>query len=281
MLPPPDVQHPSDPARVRLEFLVFENQRAHLVRHNPRVAVSLPPVRREQPRPNPRKHLPVIAERVDVPVRDATMQVRGQVVQVLGLAGVDVAGDVQVVVVGLAGDFGQRHHARVSGYLLPLVEHVHDPVDVALPQPVLGAVLPEALAGVDHEDAVAAKRVLLVDHHDARRDPGAVEKVGREPDDSLDPAALGEIAPDGRFTVSAEEHAVRHDDRALAGTPERRDEVQQVGVISVLGRRLAVVEAAVFVVGRVEAVRPAVRGQTRPSTESGEAPGWQGATRGE
>ena len=48
-------------------------------------------------------------------VRDATKQVGGQVVQVFGLAGVDVATDVEVVVVGLAGDFGQRHHAGISG----------------------------------------------------------------------------------------------------------------------------------------------------------------------
>ena len=156
-------------------------------------------------------------------------------------------------------------------------------MDVALPQPVLGAVLLEALAGVDHEDAAAAHRVLLVDHHDARRDSGAVEEVGGEPDDSLDPAALDEIAPDGRFAVAAEEHAVRHDDRALAGTPERRDEVQQVGVISVLGRRLAVVEAAVFVVGRVEAVRPGLvgeRGVGDGEVEALEAPRPIGELRG-
>ena len=38
--------------------------------------------------------LRVVTDGVDVAVRDATTQVGGQVVQVFGLAGVDVAGDV-------------------------------------------------------------------------------------------------------------------------------------------------------------------------------------------
>ncbi len=37
-----------------------------------------------------------------------------------------------------------------------------------------------------------------------------------------------------------------------------RDEVQQVGVVSVLSRRLAVVETPVFVIGRVEPLEQAV-----------------------
>jgi hypothetical protein len=47
-----------------------------------------------------REDLPVGAQGVDVAVGDAAVEVGVQVVQVLGLAGVDVARDVEVVVVG-------------------------------------------------------------------------------------------------------------------------------------------------------------------------------------
>ena len=134
-------------------------------------------------------------------------------------------------------------------------------MDVAFAQPVLGAVLPEALAGVDHEDAAAADRVLLVDHHDARRDSGAVEEVGGKPDDALDQAVPDETAADVGLLVAAEEDAVRHDDRALAGAVERCHKVQEKGEIAVPGRRLTVFEPAVFIVGRVETVRPGLVGE--------------------
>ena len=48
-------------------------------------------------------------------------------------------------------------------------EDVDDLVDVLLAQAVLGAILHEALAGVDHEDA-PARRVLLVRRRRCRRE---------------------------------------------------------------------------------------------------------------
>jgi hypothetical protein len=61
-------------------------------------------------------------------------------------------------------------------------------VDVLLAQAVLVAVLDEALAGVDHEDALAGGGVFLVQHQDAGGDAGAVEQVGRQADDALEDA---------------------------------------------------------------------------------------------
>ncbi len=98
-------------------------------------------------------------------------------------------------------------------------------MDVLAAQAVLVAVLEEALARVDHEDAGAGVGVLLVDHHDAGRDAGAVEEVGRQADDALDQAALDEVPAYVGFPVAAEQHAVRQDDRALAGALERGNEV--------------------------------------------------------
>ena len=45
---------------------------------------------------------------------------------------------------------------------------------------------------------------------------------------------------DGGLGIAAEEHAVRQDAGAFAGALERAQDVQQVGVVALLGRRRAV-----------------------------------------
>ena len=71
-------------------------------------------------------------------------------------------------------------------------------------------------ARVDHEDAFAFVRVLLVDGDDAGRDARAVEEVGRQADDALDVSAPDDSLADGRLRVAPEEYAVRQEG-ALAG----------------------------------------------------------------
>ena len=75
------------------------------------------------------------------------------VLNVLGLLAVDVARDVEVELVLL--DLSERDHAGVLWKLQPPVEDIHDLVDVHGAEAVLVAVLHEARAGVDHEDAFA------------------------------------------------------------------------------------------------------------------------------
>ena len=67
---------------------------------------------------------------------------------------------------------------------------------------------------------------------------------------------LDDALADGGLGAAAEQHAVGVDDRALAGALEAGQDVQQEGVVAVLGRRDAVLEAAEVVVGRVEAAGP-------------------------
>ena len=137
-------------------------------------------------------------------------------------------------------------------------------MDVLGAQAVLGAVLHEAAAGVDHEDALAGVGVLLVDDDDAGGDAGAVEQVGGQADDALDVALADEGAADVGLGVAAEQHAVRQDARAFAGALERADDVQQVGVVALLGgRRAEGLEALVGVVERIEAGAPALVGERR------------------
>jgi hypothetical protein len=113
-------------------------------------------------------------------------------------------------------------------------------VDVLLAQAVLGAVLDEALGGVDHEDALAGGGVLLVEHDDAGGDAGAVEEVGRQADDALEDAALTRLR---RITASALPRNSTPCGRmqaAFARALQRTQDVQQVGVVALLGRRHAV-----------------------------------------
>ena len=170
------------------------------------------------------------------------------VLHVLGLLAVDVARDVEVELVPL--DLVEAHHARVLRDLQPPGEDIHDLVDVLLAQAVLGAVLHETRAGIHHEDALAGVGILLVHDDDARGDAGPVEKVGGQADDALDVALADQVLADVGLGVAPEEHAVRQDARALAGALERADDVQQIGVIALLGGRHAeVLEALVGVVG--------------------------------
>ena len=128
-------------------------------------------------------------------------------------------------------------------------------------QAVHVAVFHEAFAGVDHEDAAAGGGVLFVKDDDAGRDAGAVEQVGRQADDALDIAPANDVLAYLGLDVAAKEHAVGQDDRTFAGALHRFQDVQQEGVVAILGRRNAVLEAAIQIVGRIEAVAPGLGGK--------------------
>ena len=154
------------------------------------------------------------------------------------------------------GDLAERHHAGVARHVLAWLEGVDDAVHVLLAQAVLVAVLDEALAGVDHEDAPARGGVLLVQHQDAGRNAGAVEQVGGQADDALEDAGAHQLLADHGLGIAAEQHAVRQDAGALAGALHRADDVQQVGVVALLGGRLAPGEALEGIAGRRQAGAP-------------------------
>ena len=163
--------------------------------------------------------LPVVAEGVEVTGRDAAVEVGTDVLDVLGLLGVDVAGEVEVVVVFL--DLGVGDEAGIAGVLLGVGEHIDDLVQVAFAEAVFGAVLHKALGGVDHEDGLAGGGVLLVEDEDAGGDAGAVKEIGGQADDAANDAALDEVFADHALSVAPEKDAVGEDARALAGAFER------------------------------------------------------------
>jgi hypothetical protein len=127
------------------------------------------------------------------------------VLQVLRLGAVDVAREVEVVVVLRVGDFRDGHHAGVArvAFILP-GEGVHDLVEVLLAEAVLRAVLLEALGGINHEDALAGGGVFLVEHDDACRDARAVKEIGGQADDGLEVAGADELLADYGLGIAAE-----------------------------------------------------------------------------
>ena len=206
---------------------------------------------------------PVGLQCVHVGFGDAALQVACDVLFIFRFAAVDVAREVEVVFVLF--DFGEADHACVFRVAVVVtVEHIHDLVDVAIAQAVFWAVLEIAFAGIEHEDAFAGVGVFLVDDDDAGGDAGAVKQVGGQADDAFDVALAQEVAADVGLGVAAKQHAVRQDARALAIALERTHDVQQVGVVALLGGRCTVVlKAFVWVVRRVEAGGPALVGERR------------------
>ena len=148
------------------------------------------------------------------------------VLQVLGLGAVNVARQVEVEVVLRVGDLVQRHQPGVARNVGLFGEDVDDPVNVLLAQAVLGAVLPESLGGVDHEDALAAGGVFLVEHHDAGGDAGAIEEGGGQANDALEITGADELLADRGLSIATEEDAVGQDAGGFARALHRADEVQ-------------------------------------------------------
>jgi len=136
-------------------------------------------------------------------------------------------------------------------------------VQILIAEAVLVAVLDEALAGVNHENTFAGGGVFLVEHNDAGGNAGAVEQVGRQADDAFDLTAADDFAADVGFRVAAKQDTVRENDRPFAGALERSQQVEEEGVVAVLGGRDAEGETAVQVIGRVETVAPRLGGERR------------------
>src|SRR5207253_11028541 len=129
-------------------------------------------------------------KRINVTLRDPSVEVGVDVLHVFRLARVDVAREVQVEVVRCALDLRKRSEPGIALDLRSLSEDIDDLVDVPSAKPVLVAVLDVAPARVDHQDPTTRSGALLVEHDHAGRNAGAVEKVDREPDDRLDQTAF-------------------------------------------------------------------------------------------
>src|ERR1017187_1039913 len=114
---------------------------------------------------------------------------------------------------------------------------VHDAVDILLAEAVFRAVLPEALGGIDHEDAFADGGVLFIEHEDARRNARAIKEIRGQPDDCFEVAGTDELLTNHPLGIAPEEDAMRENAGGLSGPLHGKDDVQEIPVVSLFPGR--------------------------------------------
>ena len=207
--------------------------------------------------PKLRTDIPVTLECINISTGNAAMQMAFDILQVLSLLAVDVAWEVEVELVLL--DFLQADHPRVFRDLSLPGENVHYLVDILGTEAVLGTILHETRTGIDHKNALAVLSFLLVDNNNTCRDAGAVEKVGWQAYDSLNVALAHERTADIGLGIATEQHTVRQDACTFARALERTNNMQQISIISLLGRRNSKgLETLVSIFKWVQASAPAL-----------------------
>ena len=103
-----------DPLLVSIEFGMREDRRFYVLGLYERIAVTGSTVGFKQGVTECGKNRPIGVECVDVGVGDTAVEVCAEVVEVFGFRGIDIARDIEVIVVGGIGDFGYWHHTRVA-----------------------------------------------------------------------------------------------------------------------------------------------------------------------
>jgi hypothetical protein len=147
------------------------------------------------------QNLPVCFKGLDIPVRDAALQVARDILEVFGLLAVEVSREVEIKVIFFY--FLDGNHSRKFGEFKLPVEDVHNLVNVLRAQAVFGAVFHEAAAGVNHEDALPGLGVLLVDNDDAGGNARTVKEIRGQADDAFDVALANECAANIRIGIAA------------------------------------------------------------------------------
>ena len=143
-------------------------------------------------------------------------------------------------------------------------------MDVLLAQAVFVAVFDERFGSVDHENTSAGSGVFLVQYQDTGRNAGAIEQVGRQADDALEDAGAHQLLANDRFRIAAKQNAVGQDAGGLATAAfHAADDVQHIGVITLLGGRRAPGKA-------LEGVVFSVVAQRQPGAPGFVGEGWVG-----
>src|SRR5690606_13104151 len=123
-----------------------------------------------------RTYIPVTMEGINISTWNSSMQVPLNILKVFSLLAVDIAWKVEVELVLLY--FLKTNHSRVLWDLSLPCENIHYLMDILSTKTVLGAVLHETCAGIDHKNALAVLSLFLINNNNACRDAGTVEKVG-------------------------------------------------------------------------------------------------------
>ena len=103
-----------DPLLVSVEFGMGEDGRFYLLGLHERIAVTGSTVAFKQGVAECGKDRPIGVECVDIGVGDAAVEVCVKVVEVFGFTRINIARDIEIIIVRGVGDFRDRHHTRVA-----------------------------------------------------------------------------------------------------------------------------------------------------------------------
>ena len=143
------------------------------------------------------------------------MNVSIDILNILRICGVNIAGDVQVIPV-LLFNFTVWYETCIlwiCSYLL--VKRRNDSIDITFTQTILVAVLNVPTAGINHKDALSVCSAFFINHEHAGGYAGAVKQICRKADDALNPMLLDNSLSDGGFCVPTEEDSMRQNNRSL------------------------------------------------------------------
>ena len=144
------------------------------------------------------------------------MNVRIDILNILRICGVNIAGDVQVIPV-LLFNFIVWYETSILGigcYLL--IECCDDSVNITFTQTVFISVLNVPTAGINHKDALSVCSAFFINHEHAGGYAGAVKQVCRKADNALDPVLLYNCFSNSRFGISTEQNTMRENNRSFA-----------------------------------------------------------------
>ncbi len=192
------------------------------------------------------KGFPKIRQGIQFAQRDAAEQGGVEIPAFGGFGGIDIARDVEVVVVGL--EFGFGDEAAEVGEGEPPEDGIGDFFDVGGAEPVIFSFFDEAFGGIYDEEVAVLP--LLAEEEDDGGDAGAEENVGGQADDGFDVVIFDEVFADSAFFAAAEENAVGEDDGHDAVRFEVVEVVEEEGVVGLgLGgeAEAGVARVAVFV----------------------------------
>ena len=146
------------------------------------------------------------------------MQMTVNVLQIFRGGAINVAGDIQIILVFLLNLVIEDKTGILGIVCNLLIECGDNFVDVPLPQAVFVAILYEVVAGINHKDALALGCISLVDDDNTGRDASTIKEVGRQTNDALDITLVDNSLADGCLCIATKQNAVGQNDRSLAGT---------------------------------------------------------------
>ena len=234
-----------------LHIRILLNGRLHIL--HLQVGIRLVGMRLEEIAAERRKSVPILLQGVNFCVGNASKHGGVDVVMFCRLAGIDIAGDVEVV--AIAAYFLTAHLFGEARDVLAVAHGVGSLLDVAGTKTVLLAVFHESLAGIDDEHIVLL--TMLLQHHNERRNACAEEDVGWKTDDGIDIVFLYEVGADLLLLASTEQHAVRQYDCQNAIGFQVMKLMEQEGIVCLrLGSHAIVFETGIaFTVSRIPLLR--------------------------